>query len=234
MPRRKWPGCEIEDEPQPICWKCCCCSNLNGCIIIATLFGLARIVSAIHIWRIFGDDKLYSIKEALRDSIGNDYKGIMAAYIFIAIEVYLGLSFITDILLLIGSIKKILGLLVPWMIFSGIGVAMNIIGLFLLNASIFAIFSTLITLTLIIWAIIVVAAGMKEIDRQRESDPQNNTAMVELRPIQSLNLDRPIRYDEVDTQREPRPVPLSGGVFVNRYGMTHADSDEDLILKHLM
>ena len=225
MPRRKWPGCEIEDEPQPICWKCCCCSNLNGCIIIATLFGLARIVSAIHIWRIFGD------------SIGNDYKhykGIMVASIFIAIEVYLGLSFITDILLLIGSIKKILGLLVPWMIFSGIGVAMNIIGLFLLNASIFAIFSTLFTLTLIIWAIIVVAAGMKEIDRQRESDPQNNTAMVELRPIQSLNPDRPIRHDEVDTQREPRPVPLSGGVFVNRYGMTHADSDEDLILKHLM
>ena len=220
MPRRKWPGCEIEDKPQPICWKCCCCSNLNGCIIIATLFGLARIVSAIHIWRIFGDGKLYSIKEA---------------YIFIAIEVYLGLSFITDILLLIGSIKKILGLLVPWMIFSGIGVAMNIIGLFLLNASIFAIFSTLITLTLIIWAMIVVAAGMKEIDRQRESDPQNNTAMVELRPIQSLNPDRPIRHDEVDTQREPRPVPLSGGVFVNRYGMTHADRDEDLILKkHLM
>ena len=219
MPRRKWPGCEIEDKPQPICWKCCCCSNLNGCIIIATLFGLARIVSAIHIWRIFGDGKLYSIKEA---------------YIFIAIEVYLGLSFITDILLLIGSIKKILGLLVPWMIFSGIGVAMNIIGLFLLNASIFAIFSTLITLTLIISAMIVVAAGMKEIDRQRESDPQNNTAMVELRPIQSLNPDRPIRHDEVDTQREPRPVPLSGGVFVNRYGMTHADSDEDLILKHLM
>ena len=70
MPRRKCLGCEIEDEPQSICWKCCCCSNLTGCIIIAVLFGLARIVSAIHIWRVLGDDKLYLIKEALGDSIG--------------------------------------------------------------------------------------------------------------------------------------------------------------------
>ena len=214
MPRRKWPGCEIEDEPQPICWKCCCCSNLTGCIIIAVLFALARIVSAIHIWRIFGDGKLYLIKEA---------------YIFITIEVYLGLSFITDILLLIGSIKKILGLLVPWMIFSGIGVAMSIIGLFLLNSSVFVIFSTLIALTLTIWAMVVVNGGMKEIDRQMESDPQN-TVMMEPRRNPNHN------PDIVDTQKQPSPspVPFSGDVFVNRYGMTHADSDEDLILKHLI
>ena len=172
MPRRKCLGCEIEDEPQSICWKCCCCSNLTGCIIIATLFGLARIVSAIHIWRVLGDDKLYLIKEALGDSIGNGHKGIVAVSIFIAIEVYLGLTFITDILLLIGSIKRIVGLLVPWMIFSGIGVAMNIIGLFLLNSSVFVIFGTLIALTLMIWAMVVVNGGMKEIDRQMESDPQ--------------------------------------------------------------
>ena len=165
MPRRKCLGCEIEDEPQSICWKCCCCSNLTGCNIIAVLFGLARIVSAIHTWRVLGDDKLYLTKKALGDSISN-------GHIFIAIEVYLGLTFITDILLLIGSIKRIVGLLVPWMIFSGIGVAMNIIALFLLNSSVFVIFGTLIALALMIWAMVVVNGGMKEIDRQMESDPQ--------------------------------------------------------------
>ena len=223
MPRRKRPGREIENEPQSICWKCCCCSNLTGCIIIAVLFGLARIVSAIHIWRVLGDDKLYM------DSIGNGHKGIVAVSIFIAIEVYLGLTFITDILLLIGSIKRIVGLLVPWMIFSGIGVAMNIIGLFLLNSSVFVIFSTLIALTLMIWAMVVVNGGMKEIDRQMESDPQN-TVMMEPRRNPNHN------PDIVDTQKQPSPspVPFSGDVFVNRYGMTHADSDEDLILKHLI
>ena len=193
------PGCEIEGEPQSICWKCCCCSNLTGCNIIAVLFGLARIVSAIHIWRVLGDDKLYLIKEALGDRI-------VAVSIFIAIEVYLGLTFITDILLLIGSIKRIVGLLVPWMIFSGIGVAMSIIGLFLLNSSVFVIFSTLIALTLTIWAMVVVNGGMKEIDRQMESDPQN-TVMMELR--------RNHNPDIVDTQRQPSPVPFSEDVFVN-------------------
>ena len=162
MPRRKRPGREIENEPQSICWKCCCCSNLTGCIIIATLFGLARIVSAVHTWRVLGDD--------LGDSISNGHKGLVT--IFTTIEVYLGLAFITDILLLIGSIKRIVWLLVPWMIFSGIGVAMNIIGLFLLNSSVFVIFGTLIALALMIWAMVVVNGGMKEIDRQMESDPQ--------------------------------------------------------------
>ena len=229
MPRRKCLGCEIEDEPQSICWKCCCCSNLTGCNIIAILFGLARIVSAIHIWRVLGDDKLYLIEEALGDKISNGHKGIVAESIFIAIEVYLGLTFITDILLLIGSIKRIVWLLVPWMIFTGIGVAMNIIGLFLLNSSVFVIFSTLIALTLTIWALVVVNGGMKEIDRQMESDPQN-TVMMEPRRNPNHN------PDIVDTQKQPSPspVPFSGDVFVNRYGMTHADSDEDLISKHLI
>ena len=75
--------------------------------------------------------------------------------------------------------------------------------------------------------------------------------MVERRPIQSSNRQRlPLNEEisvnisnEVDTQRaaEANPPPnqgptsqVAGGVFVNRYGMTHADSEEDLILKHLI
>ena len=49
-----------------------------------------------------------------------------------------------------------------------------------------------------------------------------------------MELRRNHNPDIVDTQTQPSPVPFSGDVFVNRYGMTLADSDEDLILKHLI
>ena len=106
------------------------------------------------------------------------------------------------------------------------------------------IIGTIIRSILTIWAIIAVNGGKKEIDEQRrEPDPENTSMAMELGPTHSSNRQTPLpkeeKFNEVGTKREDpnfphqRPGHDSGGVFVNRYGMALADSDEE-ILKYLM
>ena len=185
-----------------------------------------------------------------------EYQGLMTKFkqikmMVIGIEIF-GIYLISNILLLIGSIKKIKGLLITWTIYAVIGIALELVFAFKHEKPdkptiLVAIARNVFT----VWAIIAVYGGMKEIDGQRRGPDSENTAMVERRPIQSSNRQRlPLNEEisvnisnEVDTQRaaEANPPPnqgptsqVAGGVFVNRYGMTHADSEEDLILKHLI
>ena len=85
-----------------------------------------------------------------------------AANIFIGAETYLGLSMIADILLLIGSIKKIKGLLIPWMVSASIWIGLSILGSFM-SGTFPTIIGTIIGLALTIWAMVLVAGGIKEI-----------------------------------------------------------------------
>ena len=126
---------------------CCCCSNLTGCIVIACLFGTARIIYAIGLYMLLQRSIRYSER---------------AANIFIGAETYLGLSLIADILLLIGSIKKIKGLLIPWMVSASIWIGLSILGSFM-SGTFPAIIGSIIGLALTIWAMVLVAGGIKEI-----------------------------------------------------------------------
>ena len=85
----------------------------------------------------------------------------------IVTEIYLGLSLIADILLLIGSIKKIKRLLIPWMVFAGIWIALSIplhIHIIIMSGIFQTVFATIIGLALPIWAMFLVYGGVKEIE----------------------------------------------------------------------
>ena len=90
-----------------------------------------------------------------------------ATKIFIVTETYLGLSLIADILLLIGSIKKIKRLLIPWMVFAGIWIALSIplhIHITIMSGIFQTVIATIIGLALTIWAMFLVYGGVKEIE----------------------------------------------------------------------
>ena len=209
---------------------CCCCNNLIACTIIAILFAFWHIYFII--------DYITLSKSGLPDQI---------KLIFFVIVIFIGVLLISDILLLIGSIKKVKGLLRNWTIIAIIGIALELIFIIKYFSSLDKpiIIGTIIRSILTIWAIIAVNGGMKEIDEQRrEPGPENISMAMEPRPTHSSNRQTPLpkedNCNEVGTKREDpnfphqRPGHVSGGVSVNRYGMAHADSDEDLILKHLM
>ena len=92
-----------------------------------------------------------------------------ATKIFIVTETYLGLSLIADILLLIGSIKKIKGFLVPWMVFAGLWIGLSILGS-MMSGSFSTIIGTGIGLALTIWAMVLVAGGIKEIGHETSNN----------------------------------------------------------------
>ena len=69
---------------------CSYCSNLTGCIVIACLFGIGRIIYATVLWWLLWN-QLY--KERVFT-------------IFVVSETYLGLLLIADILLIIGSMHQ--------------------------------------------------------------------------------------------------------------------------------
>ena len=104
-------------RPQQVCSYC---SNLTGCIVIACLFGVGRIIYATVLWWLLWSN-------LHKERVFN---------IFVVSETYLGLSLIADILLIIGSIKKIKGLFDPWMVFAVIGIILSVLGSFfnILNA----------------------------------------------------------------------------------------------------
>ena len=85
---------------------CCSSKNLNACKFIAVIFGLSRVCK--------------------------EYQGLMTKFkqikmMVIGIEIFFGIYLISNILLLIGSIKKIKGLLITWTIYAVIGIALELI-----------------------------------------------------------------------------------------------------------
>ena len=170
---------------------CCCWKNLSACIFIAIAFGFSRIVTAVLTFWYF--------HESL--TVGG----------FISIEVLCGVAFILDILLLIGTFKKLKILLLIWILLAaGFGIAINIILALVARETTTTAISIILTL-LTFLAIGLIIGGMQEIDEFRRE-------IVVL--YQANNI--------VELQ------PPAQGMFVNRYGMTQADSDEDLIAKHLL
>ena len=133
---------------------CCCCSNLTGCIVIACLFGAARIIYSVALYLLLETSMRYNET---------------ATKIFIITETFLGLSLIADILLLIGSIKKIKGFLVPWMVFAGLWIGLSILGS-MMSGSFSTIIGTGIGLALTIWAMVLVAGGIKEIGHETSNN----------------------------------------------------------------
>ena len=147
---------------------CCCCSNLTGCIVIACLFGIGRIIYATMIW--------WQLQRKI-----SYYE--RAYNIFIVAETYLGLSLMADIFLLIGSIKKIKGMFDPWMVSAGIWILLSVVGTFLSVLSRSFSWQTvtiglIIGLVPIIWAMRLVSGGVKEIDFEN-----SNNMEVELRRL---------------------------------------------------
>lgn len=132
---------------------CCCLSNLKGCIVIACFYGGARIIYFITLF--FLAHKSLGYNKSVK--------------FIIVTEIYLGLSLIADILLLIGSIKKIKGFLVPWMVFAGLWIGLSILGS-MMSGSFSTIIGTGIGLALTIWAMVLVAGGIKEIGHETSNN----------------------------------------------------------------
>ena len=130
---------------------CCCFGNLKGCIVIACFYGGARIIYFITLFFL------------AHKSLGYN----KSVQFIIVTEIYLGLSLIADILLLIGSIKKIKRLLIPWMVFAGIWIALSIplhIHITIMSGIFQTVIATIIGLALTIWAMFLVYGGVKEIE----------------------------------------------------------------------
>ena len=132
---------------------CCCFSNLTACIVIANLCAMSRIILALSVYTMF----------QLQIMVGE--------WIFIEIEIVITVFFIVDILLLIGSINKINGLLISWLIFAGLGMGLQIVGIVGtamkgMKGNIGIPIGTSIHLVLTFWAVIAVLGGIKEIKNQ--------------------------------------------------------------------
>ena len=158
-------------RPQQVCSYC---SNLTGCIVIACLFGVGRIIYATVLWWLLWSN-------LHKERVFN---------IFVVSETYLGLSLIADILLIIGSVKKIKGFFDPWMVFAVIGILLSVLGMctwygiqntkWIHRGSFpFApVIGTIIGSALTVWAMRVVSGGVKEIDFEA-----SNNMEVELRRV---------------------------------------------------
>ena len=133
---------------------CCCFSNLTACIVIANLCAMSRIILALSVYTMF----------QLQIMVGE--------WIFIEIEIVITVFFIVDILLLIGSINKINGLLISWLIFAGLGMGLQIVGIVgtAMKGTIGIPIGTSVHLILTFWAVIAVLGGIKEIKNQESND----------------------------------------------------------------
>ena len=142
-------------RPEIVCF---CCSNLTGCIVIACLFGTAKIIYAIALYLL--------LQEKLR------YESVTR--IFIATVCANGLSLVADILLLIGSIKNIKGVFDPWMLSALIWILLSVIGFFLSWSGTFPfhiiIIGTIVGLAPTIWEMVIVSEGLKVIHLENSNN----------------------------------------------------------------
>ena len=156
------------DRSRQIQRYCCCTTNLECCKIIAIFYGISRISMVYAVWD-FMQDHRYVITFYTTSSLM--FSTLAIFVIIVAFECFF---FFGDVLLLIGTMKKIKGSLFTWNIFTLIAILHLFIMLIILKrissefdrtSLIVTILFSAIRLGFFLWAILTVKGAIEDINR---------------------------------------------------------------------